>query len=113
MVDAELAERRAHLERNATTLFVGAALVMAIVCGAIIVSGWFAGVIDDPPERVFWAGAILAFVMVGVFAGAALPGGADDARALRRIIRLTRLGLVLFMVAPALCIGALIVDFYT
>ena len=103
---------RAQLERTATTLFLGSALVMAVVCGAIIISGWFAGVIWDPAERVFWAGAILEFVSIVVFAAAAFPGGTDDARTVRRITVLTRLGIVLFVLAPALCVGALISDFY-
>jgi len=103
---------RTHLERTAAILFVGAALVMAVICGAVIVTGWFAGVIWDPAERVFWAGAILEFVMVAVFAAAAAPGGADDARAVRRITVLLRIGLTLFVLAPALCLGALVADFY-
>jgi len=103
---------RAQLERSATLLFLGSALVMAIVCGAIIVSGWFAGVIWDPAERVFWAGAILEFVSIAVFAAAAVPGGADDRRTIRRITVLTRVGIALFVLAPALCVGALIADFY-
>ena len=105
-------ETRARLERNAVVLFAVAALVMAIVCGAIIVAGWFAGVIEDHAERWFWAGAILNFIMVGVFAAAVFPGGDDDARAIRRVRLLTRVGLVLFIVAPAMCIGALVADFY-
>ena len=103
---------RERLERNATLLLVGSALTMAIICGAIIVSGWFAGVMDDPPERWFWAGSVLEFAMVAVFAAAAFPGGDDDERVIRRVRALTRIGLVLFIVAPAMCIGALVVDFY-
>jgi hypothetical protein len=109
---AELSELRTHRERLATTLLVGYAIVMALVCGALIVSGWFAGVMEDHAERVFWSGAILAGLTVAVFAAAAFPGGADDARTIRRITWLTRLGIVLFVVAPALCIGALVADFY-
>jgi len=105
-------ETRARLERNAVVLFAVAALVMAIVCGAIIVAGWFAGVIEDHAERWFWAGAILNFIMVAVFAAAAFPGGDDDVRVIRRVRLLTRVGLVLFIVAPAICIGALVADFY-
>lgn len=107
-----LVERRAHVERTAVQLLVGYSVVMALVCGAIIISGWFAGVMEDHAERVFWSGAILSFLTVVVFAAAAFPGGADDARVIRRVTWLTRLGLVLFIVAPALCIGALIADFY-
>ena len=106
-------DQRSRLERTAATLFVGASLTVAIIYGAIIVAKWFAGVLDDPPERVFWLGAVLSFVMVGVFAAANFPGGDDDLRAVRRIRRLLRVGLVLFVLAPTLCIGALIVDFYT
>jgi len=104
--------RRAELERHAATLFLGAALTMAIVCGAIIVSGWFAGVLVDRWERVFWAGALLGGLMVATFAAAAAPGGTDARRACRRITWLIRAGLALFVLAPALCILALVGDFY-
>jgi hypothetical protein len=103
---------RQELERRATLLFVGYVLAMAIVCGAIIVSGWFAGVLDDPPERVFWAGAVLAGVTIAVFAAAAFPGGRDDAREAARIRWTLRAGLLLAVLSPALCVGALIADFY-
>ena len=103
---------RERLERSATLLFATCAMIMAIICGAVIISGWFAGVMDDRAERFFWAGAVLAFVNVGVLAGAAFPGGEDDARTVRRVLWLVRLGLVLFVVAPALCIGSLVGDFY-
>ena len=86
---------------------------MAVLCSAIIISGWFAGVIDDRPERVFWAGAILELLMVFVFGAAAFPGGDDDARAIHRVRLLIRLGLAMFAVAPVLCLGALVVNFYT
>lgn len=108
----EWRERRQHAERSAALLFGAAALVEAIVCGAIIVSGWFAGVLEDHAERVFWTGAVLSFVMVAVFASAAWPGGDDDRRVVRRVRWTLRIGLVLFVVAPALCIGAMIADFY-
>jgi hypothetical protein len=103
---------RSALERQATALFVGYLLAFSIVSGAIIVSGWFAGVLDDPPERVFWAGAILAGLTVAVFAASAFPGGPDDRREAARIRWTIRVGLLLSVVSPALCIGALIVDFY-
>jgi hypothetical protein len=109
---ALLAHRRARAEERAVRLLAIAALTLAIIRGAVIISGWFAGVIEDGPERVFWTGAILDFVMVGVFAAAVFPGGDDDARVLARISFLTRIGVVLFMIAPALCIGALVADFY-
>lgn len=108
----ESAATRSALERQATSLFIGFLVAMAIICGAIFVSGWFAGVLDDPPERVFWAGAVLAGLTVAVLAAAAFPGGRDDGREIARIRWTMRLGLVLAVVSPALCIGALIADFY-
>lgn len=110
--DAALADARGRLERTAAILFVGAALVMAVIVGSVIVAGYFAGVIEDHAERVFWAGAVLNFIMIAVLAAANLPGGADDRRTVRRITWLLRIGLVLFIVAPSLCVGALIADFY-
>jgi len=105
-------ETRRDLERTALVLLVGYAGVMAVVCSGVIISGWFAGVMEDHAERVFWAGAILSFVMVAVFAAAAMPGGRDDTRVVQRVTWLVRVGLVLFVTAPALCIGAMIADFY-
>ena len=104
--------RRRHLERQASVLFLAASLVMAIICGAIIISGWFAGVIQDRYERVFWFGAVLALASVLVLLAAVIPGPADDDRASRRIVRLLRIGCVGFGIAPVLCIGALVLDFY-
>lgn len=106
------ADRRHSLERSAVALFGIGALTMALICAGVIAAGWFAGTIDDRFERVFWAGAILAFVMVATFAAAAFPGGADDRSTIRRITLLVRIGLVLFVAAPALCIGALIADYF-
>ena len=62
---------REHLERQAVALFTVAALVEAIVCGSVIVSGWFAGVMEDHAERVFWAGAILGAVGIRMLGAAA------------------------------------------
>ncbi|MCS5735204.1 hypothetical protein [Herbiconiux daphne] len=114
LATAESADERrlARLERHAAVLFVGAALAMAIVCGAVISSGWFAGVIEDHWERLFWAGALLAGLMVAVFAAAAVPGGCDARRSCRRITWLLRAGLALFVLAPTLCVLALVGDFY-
>lgn len=106
------AARRAELERHAATLFVGAVLCVAVVCGAVIVSGWFAGVLVDSWERLFWAGFVSSIVMVAVFAAAAAPGGRDARRACLRITWLVRVGLVLFVLSPAMCILSLVGDFY-
>ncbi|MFB2586321.1 hypothetical protein [Herbiconiux liukaitaii] len=104
--------RRAELERHAAVLFVGGALTMAIICGAVIVSGWFAGVIVDSWERLFWLGAFLGGLMVATFAAAAAPGGRNARRATLRITWLLRLGLLLFVLAPTLCILSLVGDYY-
>ena len=109
---SDLAERRRDLERTASLVLATFATVMALVCSAIIVSGWFAGVMEDHAERFFWAGAVLSFVNVAILAAAVFPGGEDDLRTIRRVRALTRIGLVLFVAAPALCIGALIADSY-
>jgi hypothetical protein len=103
---------RERAERTAHVVFGVGALSTAIVCGAVVVSGWFAGVITDSYERVFWTGAVLAGVMNVVLAAAVWPGGADDRRVARRTAVLVRVGLALFVTAPALCIGALVADFF-
>jgi len=103
---------RSHYERHALGAFAVTALVMAVVCGAIIVSGWFAGVMTDRYERFFWAGAILAAVAVFVLAVASMPFGANDRSAIGRIRALTTTGLALYLAAVVLCIGAMIADFY-
>ena len=112
MTEPDLAARRDRLERTALGAFAVGALTMAIVCGAVIVSHWFAGVLDDRFERFFWAGSIAGFLMVVAFAAACFPGGRDDRRVVRRITFLLRAGIVLFIASPVLCIGALIADFY-
>jgi len=108
----DLGATRTRVEHSAAVLLVGTALVMAIVCGAIIVSGWFSGGMEDRAENVFYLGAVLEFVTIAVFAAAAFPGGRDDLRAIRRVTWLVRVGLVLFILSPALCIGAMIADYY-
>ena len=107
-----LERRRSELERHAAILFLTAALTMMIICGAIIVSGWFAGVMDDRFENTFWAGAILGFLAVLTLGAAAIPGGDNDQFEIRRMRWLTRVGLVAFIVAPCLCLGAMVADFY-
>lgn len=107
-----LAAARGSIEHTAALVFVGTAVIMAVICGAVIVSGWFAGVIEDHAERVFWAGAVLGGLAVGVLAAAAFPGGDDDRRTIRRIRWLLRIGLVMFVIAPALCVGALVANFF-
>jgi len=83
------------------------AIVMAIVCGAIIVSGWFAGVVQDVYERFFWAGSLLAALAITVMGAAVVLGGSA-----RAISLTSRVGLAMFLVAPVLCVGSLVADFY-
>jgi MFS family permease len=109
--DADL-RRRSELERHAAVLFAASVLTMAIVCGSVIISGWFAGTLVDRWERVFWVGALLAGVMVAVFAAAAVPSGGNASRGNMRTAWLLRVGLALFVLSPALCIVALVGDFY-
>ena len=103
---------RSHYVRLAAAVFGVTALSMVIVCGAVIVSGWFAGVMTDRWERFFWAGAITAALAVFTSAIAAAPVGSGDRVAIQRIRTLTALGIALFIVAALLCVGALIADFY-
>lgn len=85
---------------------------MAVICGAVIVSGWFAGIMVDRWERLFWSGSLVAGLMIAVFAAAAVPGGKDARRASIRILWLLRIGLLLFVVAPTLCLIGLAGDFF-
>ena len=103
---------RDRLERSAALLFATCAIVMAVIIGAIIVSGWFAGVMDDRFENTFWAGATLGFLAVLTLGAAAIPGGDNDQFEIRRMRWLTRVGLVAFLIAPCLCLGAMVADFY-
>ncbi|MDQ2699362.1 MAG: hypothetical protein M3Y46_11255 [Actinomycetota bacterium] len=103
---------RTHYERHALGALTVTGLGMAIICGAVIVSGWFAGVMTDRYERFFWGGAITATVAVFVLAVASMPLGRDDARAVLRLRTLTSLGLALYLLAIVLCVGAMIADFY-
>lgn len=103
---------RQHAERSAVLLLGVGALSLAIVCGSIIVSGWFAGVLQDRFERWFWGGALMGLAMLVVFAIAAMPAGRDDRRAITRIRWLIRAGLALLVLSPLVCVGALIADFY-
>ena len=103
---------RSHYERHAALTFLAAGLIMAVICGGIIVSGWFAGVMTDRYERFFWGGAITAGVAVFTLAVASMPFGSDDRAAIMRLRVLTTVGLSLFLVAAVLCIGAMVADFY-
>jgi arginine exporter protein ArgO len=103
---------RTHYERHALGALAVTGLGMAIICGAVIVSGWFAGVMTDRYERFFWGGAITAVVAVFVLAVASMPLGRDDGRAVVRMRVLVSVGLALYLLAIVLCVGAMVADFY-
>jgi hypothetical protein len=110
--DLEQRRRASELELRAVLLFAASSVAMAIVCGAVIVSHWFAGVMVDNWERVFWAGTLTAGLMIVAFAAAAVPAGADPRRSCARIRWLLRIGLLLFVVSSALCVFGLVGDFF-
>ena len=94
-------------ERKAQTLFVGTALVAAITVAAMLVSGWGGGVLRNDIEVLFWAGAILGGVGIGLLGLATLPN-----ERVGLITGLTRAGTVLFLVSPILCVTAVFVDYW-
>ena len=87
---------------KATHLFTSTSIVVAIVVGAMLVSGWRAGSLDNRVEWIFWAGAILGAVGIGMF-------GAESAWPRLRLIRL---GMALFLAAPVLCVLAVMADYW-
>ncbi len=103
---------RRHRERQATTLFIGTSLVVAVTVGAMRVSGWSGGVLDNRIEPVFWAGAVLAGAGVILFAVASMPSEGDEAAAIVRIGRLLRTGLILFVSGPVLCVTGVFIDYW-
>lgn len=92
--------------RTATTLFAATSVVVAITVGSMLVSGWHAGSLDNRVEWVFWAGAILGASGVGAF-GVSVLG--TSFAAVRRGIRV---GMILFLAAPVLCVFAVMADYW-
>lgn len=87
-----------------TVLFVGTGLVAAIVIGAMLVSGWRAGSLDNDIEWLFWVGSVLGAIGIGCF-------GAATAQPINAPV-LVRIGLMLFMAAPVLCVAAVVIDYW-
>ena len=85
-----------------TLLFIGTSIVAAIVIGAMLISGWRAGSLDNNVEWIFWAGAILGGAGIACF-------GACVSTPRERVIRA---GLLLFVSAPVLCVAAVIADYW-
>ena len=90
-------------ERNAALLFSSTSVVAAITVGAMLISGWRAGTLDNSVEWVFWAGAILAAVGIGALGVASVSGGG---------MGLLRAGMTLFLLGPVLCVIAVFADYW-
>ena len=88
---------------RATALFGFTSVVAAITVSGMLVAKWGAGILDNRVEWVFWAGAILGGLGIGLLGLASLGA---------RTIGLTRAGLGLFMVAPVLCVVAVFTDYW-
>ena len=88
---------------RATALFAATGLMVAITVAGIRVSGWRAGVLDNRVEWIFWAGAILGAAGVGLLGVASIPGRSE---------RLIGPGVVLFLIAPVLCVVAVFTDYW-
>ena len=90
-------------EMKATALFGATSIVAAITVGAMLVANWGAGRLDNRIEWVFWAGAILGGVGIGLLGIAALFARAEG---------LVRAGMILFLIAPVLCVVAVFTDYW-
>lgn len=98
-------------ERTASALFSSTSLVLAIIVGAMLVSGWRAGSLDNRIEWLFWAGAILAAAGTGCLGVASLPRSAPASEG-RSSAGLVRAGVLLFMTGPVLCVVAVFTDYW-
>jgi hypothetical protein len=114
--DSAADDAAARLERTATSLFGSTSIVAALVIGAMLISAWHAGSLDNRIEWLFWAGAILGAAGIGCLGFACLPRvGAVDAatrQSMRARAGLIRVGLILFMAAPVLCTIAVFTDYW-
>jgi hypothetical protein len=89
---------------RATILFAATGLMIAITVAGIRIAGYRPGVLDNDVEWIFWAGAILGAVGVGLMGISAIPGRASA--------RLIGTGVVLFLIAPMLCVVAVFADYW-
>jgi hypothetical protein len=94
-------------ERKAVSLFIGASLVAAVVVAGITVAKWGGGILDNRVEPLFWAGAILGGIALVLLGLATLPR-----RSARLITGLSRAGVLLFLIAPTLCVVAIFWDYW-
>ena len=95
-------------DRKATILFATTILIVAISVGSMLVSGWHAGSLDNRVEWIFWAGAVVGAAGVATLGAATFPAK----RTLEGTNRLIRAGLLLFLVAPVLCVFAVMADYW-
>jgi hypothetical protein len=94
-------------ERKAVALFAAAATAAAVVVAGITIAGWGGGRLDNRIEPLFWAGAILGGVALALLGLATLPR-----RSAAIITALSRAGILLYLIAPTLCIVAIFVDYW-
>lgn len=94
------------MNQRAALLFSSTSVVAAIVVGSMLVGNWGGGILDNRIEWVFWAGAILGAVGIG------LLGVASVCRGDSLVERLMRIGMALFLVAPVLCVVAYFTDYW-
>lgn len=92
--------------QKATLLFIGTALVAAITVASMQISGWSGGRLRNDIEVLFWAGAVIGGLGIGLLGVANLLSGDGVIRAF------TRAGLLLFLIAPVLCVTAVFVDYW-
>jgi hypothetical protein len=90
--------------RRAAALFAATSVVAAITVGAMMVGGWGAGRLDNDIEWVFWAGAILGAVGIGLLGVASVRASGGWG--------LVRAGMALFLVGPVLCVVAVFTDYW-
>lgn len=103
----ELVEGVVRAERKAVVLFGAATVAAAVVVAGITIAGWGGGTLDDRIEPLFWAGAILGGLALALLGLATLPR-----RSAAIITALSRAGILLFLIAPTLCIVAIFVDYW-
>lgn len=97
----------ARAERKAAALFAAAVVAAAVVVAGITIAGWGGGRLDNRIEPLFWAGAILGGIAIALLGLATLPR-----RSAAIITTLSRAGILLFLVAPTLCIVAIFADYW-
>ena len=94
------------MSNRAALLFSSTSIVAAIVVAGMLESGWSGGRLDNRIEWLFWAGAILGATGIAAFGTAAITTSEH------RSTRVERAGMVLFLVAPVLCVIAIFTNYW-